>query len=104
DDFRSNGLLLPASDIAAVRIGLPLHRGPHRNYNALVIERVGQVEAGWSAVRFREPEVALEHALMRLSLLQRALRRRLLDPLRSPFVLNRGDPLGASLDFAELDA
>lgn len=104
DDFRSNGLLLPACDVAAVRIGLPLHRGPHHNYNALVIQRVGQVEAGWSAVRFREPEAALETALMRLSLLQRALRRRLLDPRRNRFVLNRGDPLGASLDFAELDA
>ena len=31
DDFRSNGLLLPANDTAAVRIGLPLHRGPHTN-------------------------------------------------------------------------
>ena len=40
DDFRCNGLLLPANDHAAVRLGLPLHRGPHRNYNAMVIERV----------------------------------------------------------------
>lgn len=43
DDFRSNGLLLPASDAAALRLALPLHRGPHRDYNAMVIERVGQV-------------------------------------------------------------
>lgn len=41
DDFRSNGLLLPANDTAALRIGLPLHRGPHRTFNELVIERVG---------------------------------------------------------------
>jgi hypothetical protein len=46
DDFRSNGLLLPARDDAALRLGLPLHRGPHRDYNAMVIERVGQVEGG----------------------------------------------------------
>lgn len=104
DDFRSNGLLLPANDVAALRIGLPLHRGPHRNYNNLVIERVGQVEAGWSAARSKAPEAALEEALMRLSLLQRALRRRLLDPLRDRLVLNRADPLGTFLDFTELDA
>lgn len=104
DDFRSNGLLLPASDRAALRIGLPLHRGPHRNYNTMVIERVGQVEAGWSALRLKAPEIALDQALMRLTLLQRALRRRLLDPVRNRFMLNRFDPLGAASDFAELDA
>jgi hypothetical protein len=103
DDFRTNGLLLPASDIAAVRIGLPLHRGPHRTYNELVIARVGQIEACWSATRFRGTEAALEEALMRLSLLQRALRRRLLNPMRNRLVLNRSDPLGQSFDFTELD-
>lgn len=104
DDFRSNGLLLPASDAAAVRIGLPLHRGPHRDYNAMVIERVGQVEAGWSALRLKAPEIALESALMRLELLQRALRRRLLDPGRMRLSLNRLDPNGRQVDFSELDA
>lgn len=100
DDFRRNGLLLPASDAAALRTGLPLHRGPHRGYNALVIERVGQIEAGWAARHARTPDVALHEAYMRLELLQRALRRRLLDVVRKPFALNRRDPLG----FAELDA
>ncbi len=104
DDFRSNGLLLPARDDAALRLGLPLHRGPHRDYNAMVIERVGQVEAGWSELRNTAPEIALDQALMRLELLQRALRRRLLDPLRRRLSLNRHDPLGHATDFAELDA
>jgi hypothetical protein len=103
DDFRRNGLLLPANDAAAVRIGLPLHRGPHRDYNAMVIERVGQIEAGWSATRLRAPEVALVEAYQRLELLQRALRRRLLDQQRR-LLLNRKDPLGSGLDFSELDA
>lgn len=103
DDFRRNGLLLPANDAAAVRIGLPLHRGPHRDYNAMVIERVGQIEAGWSATRLRAPEVALIEAYQRLELLQRALRRRLLDQQRR-LLLNRKDPLGSGLDFSELDA
>lgn len=103
DDFRSNGLLLPADDHAAVRIGLPLHRGPHRAYNAMVIERVGQIEAGWSARRLRVPDTALVEALERLQWLQRALRRRLLAGQR-PFRLNRRDPVGRGFDFSELDA
>lgn len=103
DDFRRNGLLLPANDQAVVRIGLPLHRGPHRSYNELVRERVGQIEAGWSAARTRAPEVALMDAHQRLELLQRALRRRLLAQQRR-LKLNRKDPLGSQFDFAELDA
>ncbi len=45
DDFRTNGLLLPATEQAALVLGLPLHRGPHRIYNAMVAERIGQIEA-----------------------------------------------------------
>lgn len=103
DDFRNNGLLLPANDHAAVRIGLPLHRGPHRDYNAMVIERVGQIEASWSAARLQAPEIALMEAYQRLELLQRALRRRLLAQHRR-IRLNTRDPLGSGVDFSELDA
>lgn len=103
DDFRSNGLLLPANDSAAVRIGLPLHRGPHRDYNAMVIERVGGIEASWAATRLKAPEVALREAYHGLAQLQQALRRELLDQQRR-LKLNRRDPLGAGLDFSELDA
>ena len=103
DDFRRNGLLLPANDRAAFQIGLPLHRGPHRAYNAMVIERVGQIEAGWATTRMRDPELALEVAYHRLEQLQRALRRRLLNQHRR-LRLNRHDPLGDGLDFSELDA
>lgn len=104
DDFRHNGLLLPAAEEAARRLRLPLHRGPHAGYNAMVAERVGQIERDWSRSRWRRADRALEEALMRLDLLQRALRRRLLarDRLRSP--LNGNDPLGEGLDFSELDA
>ena len=103
EDFRLNGLLLPANDRAVLKIGLPLHRGPHRDYNAMVIERVGQIEAMWSATRLRAPECALEVAYERLELLQRALRRRLLDQQRR-LRLNSKDPLGSGYDFTELDA
>lgn len=103
EDFRRNGLLLPANDDAAVRIGLPLHRGPHRAYNQMVTERVGQIEAHWAAIRLRAPEVALMEAYERLELLQRTLRRRLLDQQRR-LRLNRRDPLGSGVDFSEIDA
>lgn len=103
DDFRRNGLLLPSTEKSAVRIGLPLHRGPHVRYNEMVVERVGQIEWAWANTRLRAPEVALEQALMRLALLQAALRRRLLAETRR-LRLNRADPLGAGRDFAALDA
>ncbi|MEO0461686.1 MAG: AHH domain-containing protein [Pseudomonadota bacterium] len=103
DDFRSNGLLLPATEDATVRMGLPLHRGPHRSYNELVIERVGQIEARWARLSKTDPDEANAEAVMRLKVLQSALRRRLLNE-KSRIVLNRKDPLGTGFDFSELDA
>jgi hypothetical protein len=103
DDFRVNGLLLPANEEATVRTGMPLHRGPHHRYNEVVIARVGRIEASWSDVRLHNPELALAEALMRLHLLQGALRRQLLAERRR-MLLNRKDPLGTGFDFTELDA
>lgn len=109
DDFRRNGLLLPATDEEAQRMALPLHRGPHREYSELVIERVGQVESRWEAMRRKSRDLATREALMRMDCLQRALRRRLLDPTRwrGP-ALHRRDPNRAavdrSLDYSHLDA
>lgn len=102
DDFRQNGLLLPCQESAAIRLGLPLHRGPHRRYSELVIARVGQIEAGWAESRPRGDGAARSHAHMRLGLLQRALRRSLLGSRRR-LRLHRGDPLAAG-DYSDLDA
>ncbi|MXO58754.1 hypothetical protein GRI89_04270 [Altererythrobacter salegens] len=55
------------------------------------------------SVRLREPDAALEEALMRLTLLQHALLRWLLVERRQ-LRLKRRDPLGAGRDFADLDA
>ena len=108
EDFRSNGLLLPADDATARRFGLPLHRGPHRDYNAMVIARVGEIEVRWAGLRPHAPELARDHAVARLRALQAALRRRLLDPARGTRTLARGETLGMRLgkaiDFSELDA
>jgi hypothetical protein len=92
DDFRCNGLLLPA-----------LHRGPHRRYNEMVIQRMGRIERRWSLQKQSRPDEAAAVALMRLALLQRALRRRLLD-VRKPLRLNRKDRQAARVDFNDLDA
>ncbi len=89
DDFRINGLLLPAHEECALVTSLPLHRGPHRHYNTLVMERVGQIERDWSARRGTASLAAGEDALMRLALLQSALRRRLLDRMGRRLLLNR---------------
>lgn len=104
DDFRSNGLLLPSQEQAALRTGLPLHRGPHRSYNQMVMERVGLVEVDWAAEHGKSPTAALAQALFRLALLQRALRRRLLDPRGRRYALSSKDPHGRALDFSHLDA
>ena len=104
EDFRRNGLLLPAREAAVVRTGLPLHRGPHGHYNGMVIERVGQIECDWQARRRRCADRAGEEALRKLALLQQALRCQLLEPHRRSFLLNRRDPLGSGFDFTELDA
>lgn len=103
DDFRANGLLLPATDRATKRTGLPLHRGPHRRYNEMVFERVGAIERSWSSQRARDPQDAGVQACFRLRLLQSALRRRLLSE-RNRILLNRNDPLGTGFDFTDLDA
>jgi len=103
DDFSANGLLLPATEAATVRTGMPLHRGPHRRYTEVVIARVGRIEADWTQARRRNEMAALSEALLRLQLLQAALRRQLLAQQRR-VVLNRNDPLGTGFDFTELDA
>lgn len=104
DDFRSNGLLLPCRDSAAIRMALPLHRGPHVTYNGLVMERLGQIERHWNRSCGRSPERARQAAQMRIALLQRALRKRLLSPAGERMRLNRFDPHKPSRDFADLDA
>jgi hypothetical protein len=101
DDFRRNGLLLPSEEAAALRTALPLHRGPHRHYNELVFERVGQIEARWG--RRPGPDGDRE-ALERLALLQRALRRRLLSDRRRAVSLNRHDPAWREVDYTLLDS
>lgn len=103
DDFRANGLLLPATEGTAIRTAMPLHRGPHRRYNEVVMARVGRIEQRWALVRRHDDAAALAEALLRLHLLQGALRRQLLSQRRR-VLLNRNDPIGTGFDFTSLDA
>jgi hypothetical protein len=89
--------------MATIRTGMPLHRGPHNRYNEVVINRVGRIEQRWSLARRNDEAAALIEALLRLHLLQGALRRQLLAQRRR-VLLNRNDPLGTGYDFSELDA
>lgn len=106
DDFRTNGLLLPATVAAARKAAKPLHRGPHRLYNAMVMERMGQIEGEWSRTRNRAPVAAIDTALFRIAPLQRALRAQLLGRRfgRGRVALSARDPFLTGQDFSELDA
>lgn len=104
EDFRRNGLLLPSRDSTVVRTGLPLHRGPHRHYNSMVIERVGEIDRVWRHGRTKNRTRAAERALGQLAQLQDRLRKSLLNPGSSPLLLHRKDPLGCRYDYRELDA
>lgn len=101
-DFRRNGLMLPARETGAIRMGLPLHRGPHRSYSEMVAERLGAIERAWSLERRASPGFAQVHASNALAQLQQDLRRNLLDARAAPR-LNRRDPRVVP-DFSHLDA
>ena len=103
DDFRRNGLLLPAREEAVHRLGMPLHRGPHREYNGMVIEKLGRIEAVWARERTRNADLADAVALTRIDRLQNKLRFKLLDQRAAP-CLNRHDPLRKERDYSTLDA
>jgi A nuclease family of the HNH/ENDO VII superfamily with conserved AHH len=42
-DFATNGIWLPCTELMAIHTSLPLHRGPHPHYNDLVSECVAAV-------------------------------------------------------------
>ena len=103
DDFRHNGLLLPANDHAVVRIGLPLHRGPHRDYNDVLAARVERIRVHFALQAPADLGAARRTATMRLRLLQDVMRRALTDRHGGAFWLNRCDPMRLFADRPYLD-
>jgi hypothetical protein len=91
DDFEFNGMLLPSVEGNAVSFRLPMHRGSHPLYNALVAERI----AGF-------PEQTPFEVKMQLHLLQFALKQGLRS--RTISVLHRQrDPLRPMCDLRRID-
>ena len=103
DDFRRNGMLLPSRESASVRMGMPLHRGPHRQYNEMVIERVGAIDREWRRRKANDQDQACIDAILSLRRLQMQLRLQLLDR-HTPVALHRRCPVGTGIDFSTLDA
>lgn len=98
-DFKSNGIYLPAHEKLAIESGRPLHRGPHPQYNTLVGQRLGMIEASLYK-KHDVPDAA--SIAFRLSYLQRGLRRTLLKKPRA-ITLNKRDPMSRNIDFRSLD-
>ena len=82
---------------------MPLHRGPHRDYNEMVIEKVGRIEQSWSKGRTWSDDARHIDALDRLARLQDRLRLNLLDRRRA-LHLSSKDPRSSAPDFSRLDA
>lgn len=101
DDFSTNGLLLPNTETEALRWGLPLHRGPHHRYNALILMRAENIRSAYARSRRRFWDRL--DCLQRLRLLQNAVRRALLGSSAFPVSLHQRDPMRSSLNFGTID-
>ncbi|MHA6317289.1 AHH domain-containing protein [Altererythrobacter sp. CAU 1778] len=103
-DFRWNGMLLPGVEDACLETGLPLHRGRHRRYNAMVLERVAGIDRRFHRALRARPRGAGRQAAAELRALTQALRLQLLSPPVGMGLLNSICPIGTGRDFSELDA
>ncbi|SBV32204.1 conserved protein of unknown function [uncultured Sphingopyxis sp.] len=102
--FARNGLMLPASEPAALSLGHALHRGPHRGYSDVVAARVEAIRAHFAEQAPADLRAARRVAVMRLRLLQDTTRRALTDRHGGGFWLNRRDPMRLFVDRPYLDA
>lgn len=101
--FARNGLMLPASEPAALRSGHALHRGPHQGYSDVVAARAEGIRAHFVLHAPADLRTARRTAVMRLRLLQDATRRALTDRHGAGFWLNRRDPMRLFVDRPYLD-
>jgi hypothetical protein len=102
-NFAGNGLVLPASEPAALRSGHALHRGPHHGYSDVVSARVERIRAHFATQAAADIRAARRTAVMRLRLLQDTARRALTDRHGGGFWLNRRDPMRLFVDRPYLD-
>jgi A nuclease family of the HNH/ENDO VII superfamily with conserved AHH len=98
--FHRNGLLLPSTESAASQCRLPMHRGPHRQYNELVADRVSTIIK--EVQRYEFTFSARADAIARLDLLIGALRT-MLGKSRKPPLLNSRDPANSPVEFSHIE-
>lgn len=101
DDFTTNGILLPTTEAEALRARLPLHRGPHPRYNALILMRVETIRACYARSRRRLQDRM--DGVQRLRLLQNVIRRSLMGASAFPVKLHLRDPMHDGLGFETMD-
>lgn len=95
--FLSNGLSLPATECMVEQTGLPLHRGPHPQYDQLVAECLNEI----SNEIIERPIASPVFAYRRISELQGLVRRALQnDP---SLLLSRNDPRGSNCPLFKVD-
>jgi A nuclease family of the HNH/ENDO VII superfamily with conserved AHH len=87
-DFGTNGLHLPCTERMAMVFDLPLHRGPHPQYNDVVATRVAEIA-----------HLPIGDAFLNMRLLQLVLRQ----SLRSRHTLQPLGPSGVAIDFRTLE-
>lgn len=85
--FLNNGYLLPATDEMSAETGLPLHRGPHRQYDDLIAECLDQI---WLQVTTKQIPASPVAIMTHVSDLQGQIRRSLGPNAR--IRLNQNDP------------
>jgi hypothetical protein len=88
---------LPATESMAAATGLPLHRGPHPEYDGLIAVHLGQIDR---RVKVGKISGGMD-LLIQLSDLQGHLRRVLL--ANASLRLNRRDPRRVDLSLHSLD-
>jgi hypothetical protein len=96
--FFNNGFLLPATEAESVKTGLPLHRGPHRQYDNLIAECLNMI---WRAVLAGHIPANPVSIMTHISDLQGMLRRSL-GPSAS-IKLNQHDPRSVESHLCSLD-
>jgi A nuclease family of the HNH/ENDO VII superfamily with conserved AHH len=87
-DFGTNGMHLPCTEKMAITFELPLHRGPHPQYNELVADRVATMA-----------KLPVGDAYINIRLLQHILRR----GLRRSCTLRPESACGLDIDFRTLE-
>lgn len=96
-DFLTNGVWLPATELMAEATSLPLHRGPHRLYDQLVADGLNEILVDLISGRIDSSVVAYR----RISELQGMFRRALHHD--ASLMLNRNDPRRAGCPLFKVD-